>query len=161
MDISLNTALVRPMAHEFSEKATRGRRKKIFTWKRRTRRLQSFLFILILLHDHHHHHTINLNHPLFNLAIQSFQPNMDIVFNQHANGTFDIEYFQYTPSKEAGLAFVAIFAAATAAHVGYMFFFRAWSFIPMILGGICMSTALTSFSHTTSLACISSPLRSS
>lgn len=65
---------------------------------------------------------------------------MDIVFNQHANGTFDIEYFQYTPSKEAGLAFVAIFAAAAAAHVGYMFFFRAWSFIPMILGGICKLT---------------------
>lgn len=64
---------------------------------------------------------------------------MDIVFNQHANGTFDIEYFQYTPSKEAGLAFVAIFAAAAATHVGYMFFFRSWSFIPMILGGICKS----------------------
>ena len=62
---------------------------------------------------------------------------MDIVFNQHPNGTFDIEYFQYTPSKEAGLAFMVIFAAAGIAHVGYMFFFRAWSFIPMILGGIC------------------------
>lgn len=70
---------------------------------------------------------------------------MDIVFNQHANGTFDIEYFQYTPSKEAGLAFVAIFAAAAATHVGYMFFFRSWSFIPMILGGICKPTYLCSF----------------
>lgn len=65
---------------------------------------------------------------------------MDIVFNQHANGTFDIEYFQYTPSKEAGLAFLSIFAVATVVHVGYMFFFRSWSFIPMILGGICMFT---------------------
>lgn len=62
---------------------------------------------------------------------------MDIVFNQHPNGTFDIEYFQYTPSKEAGMAFLVIFAAAGIVHVGYMFFFRAWSFIPMILGGIC------------------------
>ncbi|KAH8756739.1 putative RTA1 domain protein [Diaporthe sp. PMI_573] len=62
---------------------------------------------------------------------------MDIVFNQHPNGTFDIEYFQYTPSKEAGLSFMVIFAAAGVAHIGYMFFFRAWSFIPMILGGIC------------------------
>lgn len=70
---------------------------------------------------------------------------MDIVFNQHANGTFDIEYFQYTPSKEAGLAFVAIFAAATAVHVGFMFFFRAWSFIPMILGGICKFSLILSF----------------
>lgn len=64
---------------------------------------------------------------------------MDIVFNQHPDGTFDIEYFQYIPSKEAGLAFVVIFAAATTVHVGYMGFFRAWSFIPMILGGICKS----------------------
>lgn len=70
---------------------------------------------------------------------------MDIVFNQHPNGTFDIEYFQYTPSKEAGLAFMALFAAAGVAHIGYMFFFRAWSFIPMILGGICKLTLLLPF----------------
>lgn len=83
------------------------------------------------------HHTEFLNHLFFHPIFQSLRSNMDIVFNQHPNGTFDIEYFQYTPSKEAGLAFVVIFAGAGIVHVGYMFFFRAWSFIPMILGGIC------------------------
>ena len=80
---------------------------------------------------------------------------MVIVFNQHPDGTFDIEYFQRTPSREAGLAFVAIFAAATAVHVGYMFSFREWSFIPTILGGICKFAVLVAFS-TSPLADISS-----
>lgn len=53
-------------------------------------------------------------------------------------------FFPYTPSKEAGWAFVGLFGLASVAHVVYMFPMRAWYFIPLIVGGICKSLATTS-----------------
>lgn len=46
-------------------------------------------------------------------------------------------YYPYTPSRTAGLAFVALFTTVTIAHIGCLFFYRTRFFIPFILGGIC------------------------
>ncbi|KAM5341501.1 hypothetical protein ACJ41O_014532 [Fusarium nematophilum] len=46
-------------------------------------------------------------------------------------------YYPYTPSKEAGYAFLALFAVATVAHIVGIGFYKTKYFIPMVLGGIC------------------------
>lgn len=48
-----------------------------------------------------------------------------------------VVFYPYIPSKAAGLAFMAIFAAATLSHIGLMIRYRSWFFIPLVLGGIC------------------------
>lgn len=48
-------------------------------------------------------------------------------------------YYPYTPSEAAGYVFLALFATATLAHVGLMFWHKTWFLIPLILGGICAS----------------------
>lgn len=48
-------------------------------------------------------------------------------------------YYPYVPSKAAGYAFMAFFAAATVAHIVGMIKFKTWFFIPLVLGGICKS----------------------
>ncbi|KAF5563650.1 7-aminocholesterol resistance [Fusarium napiforme] len=52
------------------------------------------------------------------------------------NGT-QIVFFEYLPNKPAAISFVALFGIATLAHLVFLFIFRAWFFIPFILGGIC------------------------
>ncbi|PQE17575.1 hypothetical protein CJF30_00009548 [Rutstroemia sp. NJR-2017a BBW] len=52
------------------------------------------------------------------------------------NGTMVIVFWEYRPSDTAALAFVALFALLTVAHIVMMFMYRAWCFIPFILGGI-------------------------
>jgi hypothetical protein len=45
--------------------------------------------------------------------------------------------YQYTPSKSAAYAFIALFGLGTLGHFFYMFRLRAWYFIPFLIGGIC------------------------
>ncbi|KAF5593747.1 7-aminocholesterol resistance [Fusarium pseudoanthophilum] len=52
------------------------------------------------------------------------------------NGT-QIVFFEYLPNKPAAISFVVLFGIATFAHLVFLFIFRAWFFIPFILGGIC------------------------
>ncbi|KAF5710083.1 7-aminocholesterol resistance [Fusarium mundagurra] len=52
------------------------------------------------------------------------------------NGT-QIVFFEYLPNKPAAISFVVLFGIATLAHLIFLFIFRAWFFIPFILGGIC------------------------
>lgn len=56
-------------------------------------------------------------------------------FGPIVNGT-QIVFFEYRPNKAAGFAFVALFALATICHFIYFILFRAWFFIPFLLGGI-------------------------
>lgn len=51
-------------------------------------------------------------------------------------GLASFDLYPYNPSKGAGYAFVVIFGIAAAAHFVLMFPFRAWFFIPFILGCI-------------------------
>lgn len=46
-------------------------------------------------------------------------------------------YYPYTPSTSAGYVFVALFAIATIAHIAYICKYKAKSFMPIVLGGIC------------------------
>jgi hypothetical protein len=65
---------------------------------------------------------------------------MDIVFHPGQNGSDPwVEFYPYTPSATAGYAFMGIFGVTTLAHIVLMFPFRAAYFIPLILGGICMT----------------------
>ncbi|KAI0100978.1 putative RTA1 domain protein [Nemania sp. FL0031] len=57
-------------------------------------------------------------------------------FGPIVNGTMVVVFYEYRPSQSAGFAFVALFALATLGHIIYLFPLRAWSFIPLILGGI-------------------------
>ncbi|PNP73620.1 hypothetical protein FNYG_13035 [Fusarium nygamai] len=52
------------------------------------------------------------------------------------NGT-QIVFFEYLPNKPAAISSVVLFGIATLAHLVLLFIFRAWFFIPFILGGIC------------------------
>lgn len=52
------------------------------------------------------------------------------------NGT-QIVFFEYLPNKPAAISFVALFGMATLAHLIFIVIYRAWFFIPFILGGIC------------------------
>ena len=59
-----------------------------------------------------------------------------------ADGSIIIVFWQYLPQKAAAYAFVAIFALLTVVHLGLLVTFRAWHFIPFILGGICKSASV-------------------
>ncbi|KAI1279469.1 RTA1-domain-containing protein [Xylaria sp. FL0933] len=57
-------------------------------------------------------------------------------FGPVVNGTMVVVFYEYRPSEQAAYAFVALFALATLGHIIYLFYLRAWHFIPFILGGI-------------------------
>ncbi|KAM0342547.1 hypothetical protein ACHAPU_009398 [Fusarium lateritium] len=57
-------------------------------------------------------------------------------FGPVVNGT-QIVFFEYRPNKPAAISFVVLFSGATLAHLVFLTIFRAWFFIPFILGGIC------------------------
>jgi hypothetical protein len=57
-------------------------------------------------------------------------------FGPVVNGTLIVVFYEYLPNKPAALSFVALFGVATLGHLIYLFLFRAWYFIPFILGGI-------------------------
>lgn len=65
------------------------------------------------------------------------------------NGTMVIVFWEYRPSDTAALAFVALFGLLTIAHIILMFMFRAWCFIPFVLGGISKSLSTTSLHSNT------------
>lgn len=65
-----------------------------------------------------------------------YYPTMDIISNGTAAGTI---LYEYTPSQEAGLAYVGLFGAAALTLFILMFPFRAPFSIPIILGGISTS----------------------
>ncbi|KAH7407135.1 RTA1 like protein-domain-containing protein [Cadophora sp. MPI-SDFR-AT-0126] len=56
-------------------------------------------------------------------------------FGPVVNGT-QIVFFEYRPNKAAGYSFVVIFGLLSLAHLIYIFWKRAWFFIPFFLGGI-------------------------
>ncbi|KUJ13208.1 RTA1 like protein, partial [Mollisia scopiformis] len=51
------------------------------------------------------------------------------------NGT-QIVFFEYRPNKAAGYTFTILFGLAAFCHLIYLFWKRAWFFIPFFLGGI-------------------------
>ncbi|KAI0975442.1 RTA1-domain-containing protein [Xylaria arbuscula] len=57
-------------------------------------------------------------------------------FGPVVNGTMVVVFYEYRPNEQAAYAFVALFALATLGHITYLFYLRAWFFIPFILGGI-------------------------
>lgn len=57
-------------------------------------------------------------------------------FGPVVNGT-QIVFFEYLPNKPAAISFVALFGIVTLFHIIFLFVYRAWFFIPFILGGIC------------------------
>ncbi|KAI0534690.1 putative RTA1 domain protein [Xylaria digitata] len=57
-------------------------------------------------------------------------------FGPVVNGTMVVVFYEYRPNQQAAYAFLALFALATLGHIIYLFYLRAWSFIPFILGGI-------------------------
>ena len=57
-------------------------------------------------------------------------------FGPVVNGT-QIVFFEYRPNKAAGYSFVVLFGLLTLAHLIYIFWKRAWFFIPFFLGGTC------------------------
>ncbi|KAL6916404.1 hypothetical protein FSST1_007899 [Fusarium sambucinum] len=57
-------------------------------------------------------------------------------FGPVVNGT-QIVFFEYLPNKPAAISFVALFGLVTTAHLIFIFIYRAWFFIPFVLGGIC------------------------
>ena len=56
-------------------------------------------------------------------------------FGPVVNGT-QIVFFEYRPNKSAGFAFTAVFGLLSLAHLSYIFWRRAWFFIPFFLGGL-------------------------
>ncbi|KAK4112675.1 RTA1-domain-containing protein [Canariomyces notabilis] len=63
--------------------------------------------------------------------------NDDPPFGPVVNGTMVVVFWEYRPSNIAAYIFLALFALATLAHVVYLIWLRAWTFIPFVLGGIC------------------------
>ncbi|GKU13742.1 unnamed protein product [Fusarium langsethiae] len=57
-------------------------------------------------------------------------------FGPVVNGT-QIVFFEYLPNKPAAISFVTLFGIVTLAHLIFIFIYRAWFFIPFVLGGIC------------------------
>ncbi|KAI0466138.1 RTA1-domain-containing protein [Xylaria cf. heliscus] len=57
-------------------------------------------------------------------------------FGPIVNGTMVVVFYEYRPNQEAAYAFVALFGLAVLGHIIYLFWLRAWFFIPFILGGI-------------------------
>ncbi|KAI0457370.1 putative RTA1 domain protein [Xylaria acuta] len=57
-------------------------------------------------------------------------------FGPVLNGTMAVVFYEYRPNQQAAFAFVAFFGLAVLRHIIYLFWLRAWSFIPFILGGV-------------------------
>lgn len=72
------------------------------------------------------------------LSISHFRIKMsgDGPYGPVVNGT-QIVFFEYLPNKPAAISFVALFGMTTLAHLILLIMYRAWFFIPFILGGIC------------------------
>ncbi|KAL2198010.1 RTA1 like protein-domain-containing protein [Corynascus similis CBS 632.67] len=58
-------------------------------------------------------------------------------FGPVVNGTMVVVFWDYRPSNVAAYIFLSLFSLATLGHLAYFVCFRAWSFIPFLLGGIC------------------------
>ncbi|KAM0334017.1 hypothetical protein ACHAQA_001037 [Verticillium albo-atrum] len=58
-------------------------------------------------------------------------------FGPIVNGT-QIVFYHYLPSQEAGWTFVVLFGLAVVVHIFLLFKFRAWHFLPLVLGSIGM-----------------------
>lgn len=71
---------------------------------------------------------------------------MDIVFHAGVNGSSPyVDFYPYAPSETAGYAFMAIFGISTIVHIVLTIPFRAAYFIPLVLGGLCKNSPLSSF----------------
>ncbi|KAG8416803.1 hypothetical protein J3459_013633 [Metarhizium acridum] len=57
-------------------------------------------------------------------------------FGPFVNGTMIVVFYQYRPNREAGYAFMVLFAIATLAHLVYLIRLKAWIFIPFLMGGL-------------------------
>lgn len=57
-------------------------------------------------------------------------------FGPIVNGTMVVVFYQYRPNREAGYAFMVLFAIATLAHLVYLIRLKAWMFIPFLMGGL-------------------------
>lgn len=60
-------------------------------------------------------------------------------FGPVVNGTMVVVFWEYRPSNAAAYAFLALFVLATLGHLIYFVWLRAWTFIPLMLGGVCKS----------------------
>lgn len=49
----------------------------------------------------------------------------------------DFVFYHYTPNLFAGALFAALFGLSTAWHIVQLIRTRTWSFIPLVIGGIC------------------------
>ncbi|KAH7357269.1 RTA1 like protein-domain-containing protein [Rhexocercosporidium sp. MPI-PUGE-AT-0058] len=56
-------------------------------------------------------------------------------FGPVVNGTM-IVFFEYRPNKAAGYSFTALFGLLTLGHLVFIFWRRAWFFIPFFFGGL-------------------------
>ncbi len=74
-------------------------------------------------------------------------------FGPVVNGTMVVVFWEYRPSNIAAYLFLSLFALATLGHLVYFVWLRSWTFIPLLLGGICEAT-----SSLTSCQLIISPL---
>jgi hypothetical protein len=57
----------------------------------------------------------------------------DLLFPR-AQGEADFDFYTYNPSNVAGYIFVSLFAIGTFIHLGYIWPYRSWFFIPFTLG---------------------------
>ena len=57
-------------------------------------------------------------------------------FGPVVNGTM-VVFWEYRPSNVAAYLFLSLFALATLGHLIYFVWLRSWTFIPLLLGGIC------------------------
>ncbi|KAL2128977.1 hypothetical protein VTI74DRAFT_8400 [Chaetomium olivicolor] len=58
-------------------------------------------------------------------------------FGPVVNGTMVVVFWEYRPSNVAAYIFLALFALVTLGHLVYFLWLRAWTFIPLLLGGVC------------------------
>jgi len=100
--------------------------------------------------------TVTFQAPFFILLTRSLNPQLpssishfrikmsgDGPYGPVVNGT-QIVFFEYLPNKPAAISFVALFGIITVAHLILLILYRAWFFIPFILGGICKHVPLLS-----------------
>jgi len=52
--------------------------------------------------------------------------------------------YEYNPSMAAAVIFIILYIVVTALHTYNLFRTRTWFFIPLVLGGYCMSPSLLS-----------------
>ncbi len=65
-------------------------------------------------------------------------------FGPVVNGTMVVVFWEYRPSNIAAYLFLSLFALATLGHFVYFVWLRSWTFIPLLLGGICEAPSLAS-----------------